>query len=172
MGPRDEQNAANTNRRRWPSTGRGRPAASPRIMTAGVLREIQAAIAGGSVGDRGALLRHVTDLFIVGSARHSEADLSLFDIVFNQLVVEIETSARAFLATRLAPVQSAPAIIVRRLAFDDEVDVAGPILSQSERLDDASLVENASQKSQDHLFAISRRKSLSAAVTDVLVDCG
>jgi uncharacterized protein (DUF2336 family) len=141
-------------------------------MTAGVLQQIQKAIEGGSVGDRGALLRHVTDLFIVGSLQHSEGDLSLFDIVFNQLVVEIEISARAFLATRLAPVRSAPANIVRRLAFDDEVDVAGPILSLSERLDDATLVENASQKSQEHLFAISRRKSLSAAVTDVLVDRG
>ena len=108
-------------------------------MTTGVLQEIQAAIAGGNVSDHGALLRHVTDLFIVGSAEHSEGELSLFDTVFNQLVVEIEISARAFLATRLAPVQSAPANIVRRLAFDDEVDVAGPILSQSERLDNAEL---------------------------------
>jgi uncharacterized protein (DUF2336 family) len=141
-------------------------------MTAGVLQQIKAAIEGGSVGDRSALLRHVTDLFIVGSAEHSEGDLSLFDTVFIQLVVEIETSARAFLAARLAPVQSAPANIMRRLAFDDEVDVAGPVLSHSERLDDAALVENASQKSQEHLFAISRRKSLSAAVTDVLVDRG
>jgi len=31
---------------------------------------------------------------------------------------------------------------------------------------------NASQKGQEHLFAISRRKSLSAAVTDVLIDRG
>jgi uncharacterized protein (DUF2336 family) len=141
-------------------------------MTAGVLQEIKAAIEGGSVGDRGALLRHVTDLFIVGSAEHSAGDISLFDSVFNQLVAEIETSARAFLAARLAPLQSAPLNIMRRLAFDDEVDVAGPVLSHSERLDDAALVENASQKSQEHLFAISRRKSLSAAVTDVLVDRG
>jgi len=172
MGPRVAQNAASTNRRRAPATGRRQPATSSRIMTAGVLREIQAAIAGGSVSDHGALLRHVTDLFIVGSSEHSEGELSLFDVVFNQLVVEIEISARAFLAARLAPVQSAPANIVRRLAFDDEVDVAGPILTQSERLDDATLIENASKKGQEHLFAISRRKSLSTAVTDVLIDRG
>jgi hypothetical protein len=134
MGPRDEQNAS-THRRHGPP-GRGQPAASSRVMTAGVLQQIKAAIEGGSVGDRSALLRHVTDLFIVGSAEHSEGDLSLFDTVFIQLVVEIETSARAFLAARLAPVQSAPANIMRRLAFDDEVDVAGPVLSHSERLDD------------------------------------
>src|SRR5882672_10353327 len=126
MGPRVEQNAASTNRGRAASTGRGHPAMSSRIMTAGVLHEIQAAIESGSVSDRGALLRHVTDLFIVGSSEHSDGELSLFDTVFNQLVVEIEISARAFLATRLAPVQSAPLNIVRRLAFDDEVDVAGP----------------------------------------------
>jgi uncharacterized protein (DUF2336 family) len=39
-------------------------------------------------------------------------------------------------------------------------------------LDDPTLVENASKKGQEHLFAISRRKSLSAAVTDVLIERG
>jgi uncharacterized protein (DUF2336 family) len=158
MCPRDEQNATNTHRRPGFSD-RGHPAPPSRTMTTGVLQEIQTAIEGGNVSNHGALLRHVTDLFIVGSAEHSEADLSLFDIVFNQLVVEIETSARAFLAARLAPLQSTPPNIIRRLAFDDEVDVAGPILSQSDRLDDPTLVENASKKGQEHLFAISRRKS-------------
>jgi len=143
-------------------------------MTAGlsILQDIQAAMAGGAVNDRGALLRHVTDLFIVGSPEHSDQDVALFDDVFNHLVAEIEASARAFLALRLAPIRSAPPNIVRTLAFDDDIDVACPILTQSERLDDPTLVENAETKSQDHLFAISQRKSLSAAVTDVLVERG
>jgi uncharacterized protein (DUF2336 family) len=169
---RDEQNAATFQSQAWRVRGPRPIQAAPRVMTTEVLQGILAAIEDGSVSDRSALLRHVTDLFIVGSGEHSEGDLSLFDIVFSELVVEIETAARAFLATRLAPVKSAPSKIVRTLAFDDEVDVAAPILSQSERLDDASLVENASQKSQEHLFAISRRKSLSTAVTDVLVHRG
>jgi uncharacterized protein (DUF2336 family) len=58
------------------------------------------------------------------------------------------------------------------LAFDDVIEVAAPVLSMSDRLDDEALIENARQKSQDHLLAISRRKVLSGAVTDVLVERG
>ena len=61
---------------------------------------------------------------------------------------------------------------MRTLARDDETDVACPVLSLSERLDDSTLVETARSKSQDHLFAISRRQSLSQVVTDVLVERG
>src|SRR5262249_10404321 len=62
--------------------------------------------------------------------------------------------------------------ILRALAFDDAIDVARPILSQSENLGNAVLVENAETKSQPHLLAISQRKSLDEAVTDVLVERG
>ena len=43
------------------------------------------------------------------------------------------------------------------------------MLSQSERLDDEALIETARNKSQAHLMAISTRRVLSGAVTDVLV---
>jgi hypothetical protein len=48
----------------------------------------------------------------------------------------------------------APPQIVRTLALDDEIAVAEPILSKSERLDDATLIEGAATKSQEHLLAI------------------
>ena len=58
---------------------------------------------------------------------------------------------------------------IRALAFDDIIEVAGPVLTQSNRLDDETLIETARSKSQAHLLAISNRKTLSGAVTDVLV---
>jgi uncharacterized protein (DUF2336 family) len=61
---------------------------------------------------------------------------------------------------------------MRSLAFDDEIEVAAPVLVHSEQLSDADLVENASTKSQDHLFAIAQRLKLSESVTDVLVERG
>jgi hypothetical protein len=72
------------------------------------------------------------------------------------------------LSHRLARIEYAPASVIRKLAFDDEIEVAGPVLSESERLDDEALIENASTKSQDHLLAIAGRRALSEAVTDVL----
>lgn len=134
--------------------------------------EVEDAMASGSVTRRGKIVRHITDLFIVGAAQCSEQEIELFDDVLTRLVAEIEISARALLAVRLAPIPNAPPRIIRTLAFDDEIDVAGPVLEQSERLDEQALVANASQKGQGHLLAISRRRSLSEKVTDVLVERG
>ena len=58
------------------------------------------------------------------------------------------------------------------LAFDDAIEVAGPVLLHCERLDANALLENAKTKSQNHLLAISGRKTLVEAVTDVLVERG
>jgi uncharacterized protein (DUF2336 family) len=72
----------------------------------------------------------------------------------------------------LARSDKAPISVIHKLAFDDSIDVAGPILRHSERLDNQALVANARSKSQQHLFAISRRKSIDEPVTDVLVTRG
>ena len=143
-------------------------------MTANLtlLSEIEDAIANGPAGRRGKMLRRTTDLFIVGSAQCTDDEIALFDDVLTRLALDIELSARALLAVRLAPIQNAPPNIIRALAFDDEIAVAGPVLSQSERLDDPTLVENAKKNGQAHLLAISRRRSLSEPVTDVLVERG
>src|SRR6201992_2984031 len=81
----------------------------------------------------------------------------------------IETYAKELLSKRLAPGDRPRPLTVRALEFDDLIEVAAPVLSQSERLDDEALIENARNKSQAHLMAISTRKVLSGAVTDVLV---
>jgi uncharacterized protein (DUF2336 family) len=66
----------------------------------------------------------------------------------------------------------APPNLVRTLASDEAIEVAGPLLSHFELIDDETLVENAKTKSQGHLLAISRRYSIGEAVTDVLVERG
>jgi uncharacterized protein (DUF2336 family) len=144
----------------------------PMSLAINVLQDALATVEDAPTERRGALLRHVTDLFIVGADRYSEEDLALFDDVFEQLVGEIERSARALLALRLAPLLNAPPKIMRRLAFDDAIEIAGPILSQSPSISDSTLLESAKLKGQDHLLAISRRPLLSALLTDILVERG
>jgi uncharacterized protein (DUF2336 family) len=56
--------------------------------------------------------------------------------------------------------------------LDDAIEVAGPILLHCDRLDENVLLENAKTKSQEHMLAISGRKTLAEAVTDVLVERG
>ncbi|MCC6776383.1 MAG: DUF2336 domain-containing protein [Hyphomicrobiales bacterium] len=141
-------------------------------MTTSLIDELEHALASGTHERRAAMLGRITDLFTEGASRYSESQLNLFDEVMGKLVVAIETKARAKLASRLAPIHTAPRGVIRSLAFDDDIEVARPVLATSERLDEADLIANASQKSQQHLAAIAERKSLSEALTDVLVQRG
>jgi uncharacterized protein (DUF2336 family) len=141
----------------------------PASTSESLLDELQTTLAHGTVARRVETLRRVTDLFINGAVDFSDEQIALFDDVFQCLTDQIETSAKALLANRLAPIDTAPPLTVRALAFDDLIEVAAPVLSRSERLDDDTLIETARNKSQAHLMAISIRKVLSRAVTDVLV---
>jgi uncharacterized protein (DUF2336 family) len=134
-----------------------------------LLDELQAALSHGNVARRVETLRRVTDLFVEGAVDYSNEQIELFDDVFQCLIEHIETSAKALLANRLAPIDTAPPLTIRALAFDDLIEVAAPVLSKSERIDDETLIETARNKSQAHLMAISTRRVLSGAVTDVLV---
>ncbi|MBC9883485.1 DUF2336 domain-containing protein, partial [Bradyrhizobium sp. INPA01-394B] len=137
-----------------------------------LLEELQTALAHGTVARRVETLRRVTDLFVGNAVDYSDDHIRVFDDVFQCLIGQIETSARALLAERLAPIGAAPPQIIRTLALDDVIEVAGPVLSKSERLDETTLIEIARSKSQAHLKAISLRRVLSEALTDVLVTRG
>ncbi len=137
-----------------------------------LLEELQTALAHGNVARRVETLRRVTDLFINGAVDYSSAQIGLFDDVFQCLMRHIETSAKALLAKRLAAVDSAPPQTIRALAFDDDIEVATPVLSRSEQLDEAALIHAARHKSQAHLMAVSSRRALSGAVTDMLLERG
>jgi uncharacterized protein (DUF2336 family) len=137
-----------------------------------VLDELISPVATASAKHRLKVIDRITDLFAAGSRSYSYEQISLFDDVLRRLTADIEVDARAKLAQRLAGMGSAPPKLVRSLAFDDEIEVAGPVLVHSEQLSDDDLVENATTKSQDHLLAIAERLKLSEVVTDVLVDRG
>jgi uncharacterized protein (DUF2336 family) len=117
-------------------------------------------------------LRHLTDLYLVGAAQFSSDDVALIDEMFVRLLESIDEAARVLLANRLGPAAKAPPKVLHRLACDDAIDVASPVLTQSQALTDATLIECSVTKTQDHMLAISRRKTLSEPVTDVLVKRG
>jgi uncharacterized protein (DUF2336 family) len=134
------------------------------------LKDLDDAILLGSAESRARALWHTTDLLITG--RYSDDEIETFGEVIGRLADEIEVAARAELARRLASCDKAPFNVIHKLAFDDEIDVAGPVLRESERLDTQALVDNASTKDQPHLLAISQRKLVEERVTDVLVTRG
>lgn len=137
-----------------------------------ILNELEEALTHGSADRRTKTLRRVTDLFVFGSAHFSSDHVALFDGVFNHLIADVELSAREALAQRLAPVVNAPSSIIRQLALDEAISVAGPVLEKSPRLENVALVEAARTKSQKHLLAITKRTDIAETVTDVLVERG
>jgi uncharacterized protein (DUF2336 family) len=138
----------------------------------GLLDQLEHAMAGAGLARRADALRRVTDLFMSGTGSFSDAQIDLFDEVMTRLVDGLEIATRAAFGSRLATSTDAPLKVIRLLAFDAAIEVAGPVLSQSPRVSDEMLVENANSMSQDHLLAISKRKELDASVTDVLLERG
>lgn len=137
-----------------------------------LIDELEVALRSGSISRRTEMLRRVTDFFFSRVDQFSPEHLRLLDEVMTKAVVYIEGKVRAELSTRLAPVARAPDGIIRRLANDDDIAVAGPVLEQSERLTEDDLVEIAKVKGRDHLLKLSSRSQLGEAVTDVLVERG
>jgi hypothetical protein len=134
------------------------------------LRELDDAVLRGTAESRARALWHTTDLMITG--RYSEDEIWTFGEVIGRLADEIEVAARAQLAKRLAKFDRAPVNIIHKLAFDDSIEVAGPILRESKRLESYALVANVCTKDQSHMLAITKRESIDESVTDVLVTRG
>ena len=140
--------------------------------TAALIDELNDAVAQGTVGQRAKIIHRITDLFTAASTDYSDEHIALFDDVLMRIAETIEISARATLARRLAQEPRAPLKISRYLAAHDAADVAAPLLEHSHQLDNDILVDTARSKSQQHLLAISKRRSLDEVVTDVLVERG
>jgi uncharacterized protein (DUF2336 family) len=134
--------------------------------------ELEVVVASGSAARRSDILSRVTDLFVYDAARYSPDQVRLFGDVMARLARGMGSEARARLAKRLAPIGTAPVNVVQMLALDDDANVAGPVLVQSERLSDRDLLLIAGSKSQLHLLALAHRERLSQPVTDVLIARG
>jgi uncharacterized protein (DUF2336 family) len=143
-----------------------------------IVDEVEAAIHIGSPEKRLDTIKRVTDLFLVSAGSFNSEQIGLFDNVLERLIRTIEIRAVADLDSRIAlaeisaqfaSVAQAPPAVVRRLAGNDHISIAGPVLTESARLSEGDLVEIAKTKSEQHLLAISARWWLKDVVTDALL---
>jgi uncharacterized protein (DUF2336 family) len=143
-----------------------------------IVDEVEAAVNTGSAEKRLETIKRVTDLFLSSAGSFNNEQIDLFDDVLERLIKTIEiravadVSARIALAemsAQLAPVAQAPPAVIRRLARNDEIAVAGPVLTESARLSPEDLIEIAETKSEQHLLAVSGRWWLKEIVTDALL---
>ena len=135
---------------------------------ASLLPELEDVVQHGTAEKRAETLRRITGLFLDGAPGFNPDHVALFDDVIGCLIEEIEAKALAELARQIAPVANAPAGVVRKLANHDDIAVAEPVLRESP-LAEGELLRIAETKSQAHLLALSTRKGIGEALSDVLV---
>jgi len=129
-------------------------------------------LSGHTVRERSRVLRQTADLFLSKSASYSEQQIKLFDSVMLQLLDHVDREVREYLSERFASIDCPPPGVVKNLAHDDAIAVAGPVLQQSACLDEEFLVNCARSKSQDHLAAISLRPTIGRQLSDALIERG
>jgi uncharacterized protein (DUF2336 family) len=116
--------------------------------------------------------RGIADLFVQGAPAFQARHVALFDHLLTGIVPQTELAARADIAERIAAIANAPPTLIGRLAREDNISIAGPVLRRSPVLDEQALVEIARMKGQDHLLAMTERARLSPDLTDVMVQRG
>jgi uncharacterized protein (DUF2336 family) len=129
-------------------------------------------VRNGDPQRRAEAARRIAELFFQDAATLRPHHVDLFDEILLDLVPHAELITRAELAERLSLFANAPRLLIGRLARENEILVAGPILRRSPVLDEEALLEIARVKGQGHLLAMSERPSLSADLTDVIVRRG
>ncbi|MGV3633214.1 MAG: DUF2336 domain-containing protein [Pseudorhodoplanes sp.] len=142
------------------------------VMRRSLISELDDAVRNGSKDERVDTLRRITDLFLAESTRLSEEQISIFDDVIGHLMKRVEHRWLTELSERLAPINNAPNNVVQTLARNDEIAIAGPVLTFSVRLTSSDLIEIAKSKPQGHLRAIACRTDLGPSVTDALLERG
>ena len=120
---------------------------------------------------RAELYRNVASLFEGADDRLADRERALMTDIMRRLSHEVEMAVRRRLADQIAKNPQAPHELVVLLA-NDRIEVAYPILVESEVLRDADLVEVVQHRTFQHRMAVAMRTGLSEPVTDALVKGG
>jgi uncharacterized protein (DUF2336 family) len=120
---------------------------------------------------RRVLMREVTDLFFEAPPDAESQALDKFDDVLSKLAEQTAIEAREELALRFSNAPLAPRKLILKLA-QDAIGVAAPILTQSHILTEDDLMLLAESAEQDHLHAISQRKTVTEKVSETIVRRG
>jgi uncharacterized protein (DUF2336 family) len=137
-----------------------------------LVADIEATVSGGSIERRVLMLQRVLHLFLSSAARLNESQVCVFDDVLVRLIEHIEAPSLVQLSSTLSTLSPAPQKAIRHLACHREIAVAAPVLQRSLALPDTTLAEIAGRLGRQHLLAISCRRTLDEALTDILLKRG
>ena len=114
------------------------------------------------------LLRQVSERYLEPVENRREAELYLLAEMIDRIVSSITRKQKL----KLVPHADMHSVLARRLAVDPDAEVACPVICRSEHLTDDDLAHIGRTASQEHLYAIAGRATVSEAVSDILIDRG
>lgn len=118
---------------------------------------------------RRALAKRLSDVICMPSSQLTPQERYMAGDVLVELLRHADLSLRKSCAKRIVMLNEAPRSIIMILARDD-IEVAAPVLEESKSLTDSDLIQIARKATIDHRLMIARRRKVSDAVCDVLVE--
>ena len=118
------------------------------------------------------LLRRLTDVYLKSDEQAVPAARYLFDELVGRILSGINTDDRAKASVHFSEMAMIPESLAHRLATDDDIQVAAPMVRNYAALSENTLVAVATKGSQEHLQSIVSRAVVSPAVSDIVVERG
>ncbi|MTH96754.1 DUF2336 domain-containing protein [Roseibium sp. RKSG952] len=120
---------------------------------------------------KGTLMLRVAELCLDGLADRSQGEKQLFADVILTLYAQADAEQRAALARQLAMYADIPPHLARHIA-EDTINIAMPVLLQSEALTPEDMAGIAETASPAHLQILAHRPDLKMIASDVIVRRG
>ena len=115
------------------------------------------------------LLQTLSAACLMPGTKLGPSETALLNDIFRQLIRDVEMPVRRALARQLSERNDAPHDLIVLLA-NDVIDVSFPVLAKSNLLEDGELIGIVSRHAKQHALAISQRKTVSADVSEALVE--
>lgn len=135
------------------------------------LDQIAVMARGRDCADRARLVVTLNDNLGRQAEGGTDRERLLFKAIMEQLLMSIERDIRCRLAEELAAREGVPRPLVLLLA-NQEIEIACPLLRQSDALDDSDLIEIVRHRTLEHQLAIAMRTDVSEDVSEELVGTG
>lgn len=119
---------------------------------------------------RDALLRRILDVVSLPASRIPPQDRQMAGDILLDMLFHAGERERIMCATRLAGSREAPRRLLRYLALSS-IQIARPLLEESDAFDDCDLAEIARASTPEHRLLIARRRNLAVGVTGALAAC-
>jgi uncharacterized protein (DUF2336 family) len=135
--------------------------------------EIKDVLDGVPASRRISILRDMTELFLDGAGLYSKQQIAIFGAVLIAITEHSERDELIELASKLAPIASAPPALMRKLASNPDIKVSGALLQQPcASLSDDDIAEIAATATPAQLQAIANRPEPGESITDALINRG